>query len=189
MKYKFMDPEVIMSVVVALIILSVGIFAFMVTVNNIPASEPTGVKTSAQTANTSIVDYTTPEYLTISSNYRNTSTTYSLATLEAYGTPAGGGSKRFWTVQSAGNLNGTFLGSNNTYVVDAGTVHAGNISLRLNYYTNATATSTLENRTYHSIMNGSETGESVFNIIGIVLIIGAIMTIIGLVYSYMRPRY
>ena len=93
MKYKFMDPEVIMSVVVALIILAVGIFAFFVTVQNIPTETPSG------------------------------------------------------------------------------------------------STSTLENRTYYSIMNASETGESVFNIVGIVLIIGAIMTIIGLVYSYMRPRY
>jgi len=98
MKYKFMDPEVIMSVVVALIILAVGIFAFFVTVQNIPTTTPTG-----------------------------------------------------------GNSTGV--------------------------------TTTLENRTYYSIMNASETGESVFNIVGIVLIIGAIMTIIGLVYSYMRPRY
>ena len=98
MKFKFMDPEIIMSVVVALIILSVGIFAFFVTVQNIPTETPT----------------------------------------------AGG---------------------------------------------SGTATTTLENRTYYSIMNASETGESVFNIVGVVLIIGAIMTIIGLVYSYMKPRY
>jgi ABC-type spermidine/putrescine transport system permease subunit I len=92
MKYKFMDPEIIMSVVVALIILAVGIFAFFITIQNIP-------------------------------------------------------------VQTPGH------------------------------------TTTLENRTYYSILNASETGESVFNIVGVVLIIGAIMTIIGLVYSYMRPRY
>ena len=92
-KFKFMDPEIIMSVVVALIILAVGIFAFFVTVQNIPTDTP------------------------------------------------------------------------------------------------GSTTSTLENRTYYSIMNASETGESVFNIVGVVLIIGAIMTIIGLVYSYMRPRY
>ena len=93
MKFKFMDPEIIMSVVVALIILAVGIFAFFITIQNIPTDTPTST------------------------------------------------------------------------------------------------TSTLENRTYYSILNASETGESVFNIVGVVLIIGAIMTIIGLVYSYMRPRY
>jgi len=35
--------------------------------------------------------------------------------------------------------------------------------------------------------NTSDTADSVFNIVGIVLIIGAIMTIVGLVYSYVRP--
>jgi hypothetical protein len=34
--------------------------------------------------------------------------------------------------------------------------------------------------------NVSSTGDSVFNIIGIVLIIGAIMSIVGLVYNYVR---
>ena len=93
MKYKFMDPEVIMSVVVALIILGVGVFALFVTIQNIPTTTPSAT------------------------------------------------------------------------------------------------TSTLQNKTYNAIVNVSETGDSVFNIVGVVLVIGAIMTIIGLVYSYMRPRY
>ena len=50
-------------------------------------------------------------------------------------------------------------------------------------------TTTLQNATYYAIINASNTGNSVFNIVGIVLIIGAIMTIVGLVYSYMRPKY
>ena len=37
-----------------------------------------------------------------------------------------------------------------------------------------------------AINNVSSTGDSVFNIIGIVLIIGAIMSIVGLVYNYVR---
>ena len=37
-----------------------------------------------------------------------------------------------------------------------------------------------------AIANASATGDSVFNIIGIVLIIGAIMSIVGLVYNYVR---
>ena len=42
-------------------------------------------------------------------------------------------------------------------------------------------------RIMHSaINNSSSTGNSVFNIIGIVLIIGAIMSIVGLVYNYVR---
>jgi len=37
-----------------------------------------------------------------------------------------------------------------------------------------------------AVNNVSDTGNSVFNIIGIVLIIGAIMSIVGLVYNYVR---
>lgn len=36
MKVNFIDPEMIMSVVVTLIILAVGVFAFFVTIQNIP---------------------------------------------------------------------------------------------------------------------------------------------------------
>ena len=39
---------------------------------------------------------------------------------------------------------------------------------------------------WSAINNTSEIGNSVFNIIGIVLIIGAIMSIVGLVYNYVR---
>jgi len=38
----------------------------------------------------------------------------------------------------------------------------------------------------NAVGNVQETGNSVFNIIGIVLIIGAIMSIVGLVYNYVR---
>ena len=82
-----MDPEMIMTVVISLIILSVGVFAFLVTVANIP----------------------------------NT---------------AGGTYKQY--LEDAKN-------------------------------------------------NTTSVGNQVFNIIGIVLLIGAIMTIVGLVYSYVRP--
>jgi len=37
-----------------------------------------------------------------------------------------------------------------------------------------------------AINNTSSTGDSVFNIIGVVLIIGAIMSIVGLVYNYVK---
>jgi len=40
--------------------------------------------------------------------------------------------------------------------------------------------------TYYGITNITKTGNAVFNIIGIVLIIGAIMSIVGLVYNYVR---
>jgi len=95
MKFKFIDPDQIMSAVIALIILAVGVFAFFITIGNIPTV-----------------------------------------------TPAGG---------------------------------VGH-------------TSALQNSTFTAIMNVSSTGNQVFNIIGVVLIIAAIMAIVGLVYSYIKPR-
>lgn len=52
----------------------------------------------------------------------------------------------------------------------------------LNEITNVADTA----RTRSAVNNVSDTGNSVFNIIGIVLIIGAIMSIVGLVYNYIR---
>jgi hypothetical protein len=93
MKLKFIDPNQIMSAIVALIILSVGVFAFFITVSNIPVTTP-----------------------------------------------------------------------------------AHNV------------TNTLQNATYFAVINISQTGNQVFNIIGVVLIIAAIMSIVGLVYSYIKPH-
>ena len=94
-EYGFIDPGAIMGVVVSLIILAVGVYAFFVTISNIPEdAAPTATDTAA----------------------------YNLT----------------W------------------------------------------------NRTHGAIGNTSDTANSVFNIIGIVLIIGAIMSIVGLVYNYVR---
>ena len=84
-QYKFMDPEMIMTIVISLIILAVGVFAFFVTITNIPNQD-----------------------------------------------------KEHPAIWSA-------------------------------------------------INNTTSTGNQVFNIVGVVLVIGAIMTIVGLVYSYVRP--
>ena len=45
---------------------------------------------------------------------------------------------------------------------------------------------TPNNQTASALNNTTATGESVFNIIGVVLIIGAIMSIVGLVYNYVK---
>ena len=96
MRYKFIDPGQIMGVVVALIILAVGMFAFFVTIGSIPVSVPNnGTNTPGQTA--------------------------------------------------------------------------------------------LTNATYYAMKNATTTGNQVFNIVGVVLIIGAIMAIVGVVYSYIKP--
>jgi len=52
----------------------------------------------------------------------------------------------------------------------------------LNEVENVTDDSDISN----AVGNVQDTGNSVFNIIGIVLIIGAIMSIVGLVYNYVR---
>ena len=92
MKFKFIDPDQIMSAIIALIILAVGVFAFFITINNIPTVTPAHASTS------------------------------------------------------------------------------------------------LQNSTFNAVINVSSTGNQVFNIIGVVLIIAAIMAIVGLVYSYIKPR-
>ena len=92
MKFKFIDPDQIMSAVIALIILAVGVFAFFITISNIPTVTPAHGSTS------------------------------------------------------------------------------------------------LQNSTFNAVINVSSTGNQVFNIIGVVLIIAAIMAIVGLVYSYIKPR-
>ena len=52
----------------------------------------------------------------------------------------------------------------------------------LNEVTNVTTDANVTS----AVGNVQDTGNSVFNIIGIVLIIGAIMSIVGLVYNYVR---
>jgi len=100
-KFKFMDPNMIMGIVVSLIILAIGVFAFFV-----------------------VIDETTTQMGTVTP----TATT-SNVTNETY----------YEWLNTSGNISGT--------------------------------------------------GNSVFNIIGIVLVIGAIMAIVGLVYSYVKPGY
>jgi len=46
-----------------------------------------------------------------------------------------------------------------------------------------------DSSTKETIDNTSKGGTEVFNIIGIVMIIGAIMAVVGLVYNYVRPDY
>ena len=86
MKFRYMDPDDIISVVVVLIVLAVGIYAFFITMNSIPK---------------------------------------------------------------------------------AGTGHPAQEAMN----------------------NTSKLGGTVFNILGIVITIGAIMSIIGVIYGYLRPRY
>jgi hypothetical protein len=103
MKLKFMSPDDIMTIIVALIIFGVGIFAVMTVIQSVPVVVPHG--------------------------------------------------------------NTTGAGS----------------------HTNL-ATTGLQNASYQAIRNSSFVSNNVFNIVGVVLIVGAIMAIVGIVYSYIRPR-
>lgn len=46
----------------------------------------------------------------------------------------------------------------------------------------------IQNKTNLSINNVTKLGSTVFNILGIVITIGAIMSIIGVIYGYLRPQ-
>ena len=48
-------------------------------------------------------------------------------------------------------------------------------------------TTTRENSSYYAVQNVSGIGSQVFNVVGVVMVIGAIMLIVTMVYSYMRP--
>jgi hypothetical protein len=50
----------------------------------------------------------------------------------------------------------------------------------------ANTSTAFQNATYYAVINASKTGNSVFNIVGVVMIVGAIMIIVGVVYSYVR---
>ena len=52
--------------------------------------------------------------------------------------------------------------------------------------TDESASAVWNNRTRLALANGTTTGNNVFNIVGVVLIIGAIMSIVGFVYQYVR---
>jgi len=94
-RFSFLDPGAIMGVIVSLIILAVGVFAFFITMQNIPENAaPTATSTQ---------------------------------------------------------------GYNDSY-----------------------------NLTHNALANATNSGDSVFNIVGIILIIGAIMSIVGLVYNYVK---
>lgn len=55
-----------------------------------------------------------------------------------------------------------------------------NLNTQISYSTDSQGT------IHGAINNTTQTGNNVFNIIGVVMIIGAIMSIVGLVYNYVR---
>ena len=189
MKYKFMNPDQILNVMIALIILAVGIFAFFVTVTSVPVQAPVSNTLPGVLSGSHAIDNcNTTEYIPVTTPYNLTTP----CILKALNTTTGN-----WdTIHAAGACNGTFISANDTYRVNPGTVRLNGTwdvmwsHFNLSYTQSRGPSSQLANSSYYAIINVSTTGNSVFNIIGVILIIGAIMTIVGLVYSYVRPgRY
>lgn len=178
MKFKFMNPNDILNVIVCLIVFGVGIFAFFTVATNIPVAVPVSNRITNVQGNLTIGAADTYEYIPVVSAANSTA----VCQLTAH--KAGGWDE----IQAVGACNGTFM-SNSTYRVEPGTTHAGDsyVIYNLTYNQIRTPSSTLDNSTYKAILNSSATGNSVFNIVGVIMIIGAIMAIVGMVYSYVKP--
>jgi len=185
MKMKFIDPDQIFSAVLALIILGVGVFATFVVFGSIPTTVPMGV--GVRTGNGTLG----PAAPGLSLNNNNTEPLY-IPTPNAINNTGvcilyGNNNGSMYVHQAVGACNGTFM-ANGTYRVTGGTFKRFNHTIHLHYATTGQVTAALSNATYNAVLNVSSTANQVFNIIGVVLIIAAIMAIVGLVYSYIKPR-
>ena len=189
MRIKFIQPDQIAGAVLALLILGVGVFAAFTVFANIPATVPAGSANRAGNGTlydaTSFLSNTTDPVLRWfpTPNFINNT---AVVVVRAEGHSNSGGFDQWYVLQAAGAANGTFC-SNGTYRTghDWG---PHNATVSILYSTTTARTTTLSNSTYTAVMNVSATSTQVFNIIGIVLVLASIMAIVGLVYSYIRPR-
>lgn len=193
MKYKFINPEQIFGAVLALIILGVGVFASFTVFANIPVTTPVGSNTRLGNSTLydadNILTNTTVRWIVTEPFINNTA----VCVIWAEGNPLNSIAYDEWhVVQTVGAVNGTFVINASgvyAYRIDAATLNVNhNTSIRIEYPLANQQTSTISNSTYSSVINVSRTSNQVFNIIGVVLIIAAILAIVGLVYSYIKPR-
>lgn len=188
MRLRFIDPDQIMGAILALIILGVGVFASFTVFSSVPTTVPQD--NTVRDGNGTLNDAT---YLETNATLRWISTPNALnntgvCVLYAEGSAGNsGGFDAMYVLQNVGACNGTFM-ANSTYRVPAGIYHTRNNTLYLHYTTTGAVTSALSNATYTAIINVTATSTQVFNIIGVVLILAAIMAIVALMYSYIRPR-
>jgi len=186
MKLRFIDPNQILGVVLSLMVLGIGVFASFTVFANIPTSTPAG---SANRAGSGSITNTANIHLDVNATTRWISTPNYInntAVCLLYGLTCGDTPHTF-LIQDVGAVNGTFIAGNSTYRFDSWP-HFANSSYTLVYSTTTGVTTALTNSTYTAVINVSGTSTSVFNIIGVVLIIAAIMSIIGLIYTYVRPK-
>ena len=196
MKLKTLSPEQIMTVIVAMILFGIGIFAvFSVSIGlgvTVPGSTDNAfygyyAGTNGSTAATAHVwsnnatGGTAGRAWISCPSYRNNT---NIVIVEFYWK----NTSAWVTLQAAGAANGTFMSGNSTYRVSGNTrstTHDCNWAQawRINYW----ARDMLKAGPNLAIKNVTLISNNVFNIIGIVLIVGAIMLIVGIVYSYIRP--
>ena len=193
MKLRFIDPDQIMGAVLALIILGVGVFACFTVFASVPITVPVGSNQRLCSSTYTQTNGTGPPHsMWLNETARwiplgctpinNTANCVLLGWTTASATP------HWFVLQTVGAVNGTFI-ANGTYRIDSGTLHGQlNGTVRLDYPFVGQQTSALTNATYTAILNVTATSTQVFNIIGVVLIIAAIMAIVGLVYSYIKLR-
>jgi len=189
MKLKFIDPNEILGVVLALIVLGIGVFASFTVFANIPLSTPIG--SNDRLGNGTLYDSTYLLTNTTSAVTRWVPTpgflnNTAVCVIYAEGSANAGGYDAWYVLQNVGSCNGTFI-SNGTMRV--GHIYgAHNTSIRVEYPLANQQTTNLQNTSYTSVINVSKRSTTVFNIVGVVLVIAAIMSIVGLVYSYIKPR-
>ena len=191
MKLKMMDPNQIITVIVVLICLGVGCYAVFTTSNALSKTTPVSVGNNKVLSDNRSIHAVTATVPT--GNYlmwlNCTGIVNETAGIEVQALNCTTG---LWTtVQGVGAANGTVESTNSTYRVARRTV-AGNGTnnhfLRCFYTVNGTATSGTVNMTNKAMANQTVLGGTVFNILGIVITISAILSIISVIYAYLRPK-
>jgi len=198
MKYKFIDPNQILSVVLALMVLAIGVFATFTVFANIPITTP--VSSSQRTGNATWTQTpTAPNLLTYSGNATTRwipapNALNNTAVCIVYGltTTRGTATVPHWIiVQTIGAVNGTFMANGTLRYNQANQLGPhinANLTFRVEYALANQQTSALQNASFYAVINVSGTSSQVFNIIGVVLIIASIMSIVALVYTYIKPK-
>jgi len=194
MKLKMLNPEQILTIIVAMIVFGVGIYAVFATnagiVTGNYAAQPgtpadmlsgqgqLGTTTGALLSNNN----SQPRYVPcplIYSGWFN-STGVQVTKVEANAKANAGSYSAGWNTQTT--PNGTIM-PNMTYRIPAGSFKGHNNSYRITYI----YVDPIDVNEYTSMQNITSVSNNVFNIVGICLIVGAIMLIVGIVYSYIRP--
>jgi len=202
MKLKMMSPEDITAIVVAVILFGIGIYAVFSVQLGVSYASPSptsgsyymySFNTNGSTATTAHIwnnncsgtSYNGRIWISIP-GYKGNDTTTLLIEMYYKNTST------WQTVQAVGAANGTIVSGNSTYRVAPGThvtLSTGRKDCswgqawRVSYLTR----DPVKSQPYLATNNASQISNNVFNIVGIILIVGAIMLIVGIVYSYVRP--